>query len=328
MYFKIRLSVLLFYIFLPVHSQSGIPIYADYLSDNYYLIHPSMAGAANCTKLRITSRKQWLGQDDSPSLETLSLNGKISEKSAAGIILFNDKNGYHSQKGIKLTFAHHILFSRDQIDLNQLSFGLNAGLIQNQEDQTSFYKFDPVVNGKIQKQSSFNIDFGTSYHYLNFYAHATIQSAVRTTNKTNSEFDNGNPGRYLLSAGYVFGNKKKILWEPSVLFQWVEKTQEKLIDLNLKTYKNMDFGSLWLTISYRRSFDQTLYNKNSGTAAQKLQYITPLLGINYKNFIFAYTYSQVIGTIKFDNPGYHQITAGINLFCKKEKYDCYCPAIN
>lgn len=26
-------------------SQEGLPIYTDYLTDNYYLIHPSMAGA-------------------------------------------------------------------------------------------------------------------------------------------------------------------------------------------------------------------------------------------------------------------------------------------
>jgi len=25
-------------------SQEGIPIYSDYLTDNYYLLHPSMAG--------------------------------------------------------------------------------------------------------------------------------------------------------------------------------------------------------------------------------------------------------------------------------------------
>jgi hypothetical protein len=32
--------------------------------------------------------------------------------------------------------------------------------------------------------------------------------------------------KYLLSAGYIFGDRDKILWEPSVLFQMVEKTKE------------------------------------------------------------------------------------------------------
>ena len=133
----------------------------------------------------------------------------------------------------------------------------------------------------------------------------------------------------MLSAGYVFGKSNSITWEPSFLFQLFDKTKEKSIDLNMKAYKNMDFGSLWAALSYRRSFDGVQYSKsNNGIGSQKLQYITPIVGVNYKNFMFAYTYSQVTGDVKFDTGGYHQITLGINLFCKKERYDCNCPAIN
>jgi hypothetical protein len=32
---------------------------------------------------------------------------------------------------------YHLLFSRDEIDLNQLSFGISGGLIQSQLDETS-----------------------------------------------------------------------------------------------------------------------------------------------------------------------------------------------
>ena len=55
-------------------SQEGLPIYSDYLSDNFYLLFPSMAGVSNCTKLRFTGRKQWMDQDKSPNLQTLSIN--------------------------------------------------------------------------------------------------------------------------------------------------------------------------------------------------------------------------------------------------------------
>ena len=34
-----------------VSAQEGLPIYSDYLTDNYYLLHPSMAGVSNCNKL-------------------------------------------------------------------------------------------------------------------------------------------------------------------------------------------------------------------------------------------------------------------------------------
>jgi len=100
--------------FQSAFSQEGIAVYTDYLTDNYYLIHPSMAGASNCAKLRVTGRQQWFGQQDAPSLQTMSFNTAIDEegKSGVGMIAFNDRNGYHSQSGAKLTYAHHLLFSR------------------------------------------------------------------------------------------------------------------------------------------------------------------------------------------------------------------------
>ncbi|MCI4443924.1 MAG: type IX secretion system membrane protein PorP/SprF [Lentimicrobium sp.] len=332
MYHKIKIIIVLFLITQFSFSQEGIPVYSDYLSDNYYLIHPSMAGAANCAKIRLTARKQWFDQTDAPALQTLSFNGRVGEKSGAGIILYNDKNGYHSQKGVKLTYAHHIMFSRDDIDLNQLSFGISANFSQSQLDETEFLQsgdFDPIINGIIvQDASYFNVDFGASYNYLDFYVHGTVQNAVETKRKIYTDSESANLRKYLLSAGYVFGDKDKILWEPSVLFQLVDKTKEKWIDINIKAYKNFDFGRLWGALSFRRSFDGAEYLSGSGVSSQKMQYITPIIGLNFNKFMFAYTYSYLSGDVNFDTGGFHQITLGIDLFCKREKYECNCPAIN
>ena len=332
MYHKIKFLIALFLVSLYSFSQEGIAVYSDYLSDNYYLIHPSMAGAANCDKIRLTARKQWFDQTDAPALQTLSYNGRLGERSGGGIILFNDKNGYHSQKGVKLTYAHHLMFSRDDVDLNQLSFGISANFSQSQLDETSWLQsgdFDPIVNGIIvQDASYFNVDFGASYNYLDFYFHGTVQNAVETKRKIYTDSESANLRKFLLSAGYVFGDKDKILWEPSVLFQLVDKTKEKWIDINMKAYKNFDFGKLWAVLSYRRNFDGAQYLSGGGVATQKQQYITPIIGLNFNKFMFAYTYSYLSGDVNFDTGGFHQITLGIDLFCKREKYECKCPAIN
>ncbi|MFV8368383.1 type IX secretion system membrane protein PorP/SprF [Flavobacterium sp. LB2R40] len=332
MYYRIKILSVLLFISHYSFSQEGIPVYSDYLSDNYYLIHPSMAGAANCAKIRLTGRKQWFNQQDAPELQTLSFNGRVGEKAGAGIILFNDKNGYHSQKGIKFTYAYHLMFSRDEIDLNQLSFGMSAGLIQSQLDETEFRQsgdFDPIINGTVvQKDSYFNVDIGASYNYLDFYAHATVKNAIETRRTIYTEYESDNLRKFLLSAGYIFGDSEKILWEPSLLFQMVDQTKEKSIDINIKAYKNLDFGRVWAGLSYRRSFDGAEYRDGNTISKQKLQYITPIVGINFDKFMFAYTYSQLSGAVKFDNGGYHQITLGIDLFCRAVKYDCKCPAIN
>jgi type IX secretion system PorP/SprF family membrane protein len=303
-------------------AQEGIPVYSDYLTDNYYLLHPSMAGASNCDKLRITGRKQWFGQEDAPELQTASFNMRLDEKSGAGIILFNDKNGYHSQKGVKLTYAHHIMFSRDDIDLNQLSFGMSAGFIQNQLDETTFTDFDPIIFGQVQKSSYFNADFGVSYNFLNFYVHATVLGALDVKRSLYSDYESPNLRRYIFSTGHAFGDKQTILWEPSILFQMIDATKEKLVDLNIKAQKQFALGegTIWGGFSYRRSFEGAQYLNGTGVSSQKLQYLTPFFGVTYKQFMVAYTYSKVSGPILFDQGAYHQITLGFNFNCKQEYY--------
>ena len=316
-----------------VNAQEVLPVYSDYLSDNYYLLHPSMAGAANCAKVRLTARQQWFGQDDAPALQTLSFNGRVGERSGAGIILINDKNGYHSQKGMRATYAHHLMFSRDDVDLNQLSFGMSVGFAQSQLDETDFLignpSYDPSIDGTvIQKAMYFNVDVGASYNYLDFYVHATVKNALASERKLYSDREPVNLRRFIINAGYTFGDSESLLWEPSFMFQSVSQTKESLIDLNLKVYKDLEFGKLWGALSYRRSLDGAQFVEGNAISEQKLQYITPVVGLNFKNYMFAYTYSHLLGTVKFDSGGFHQITLGINLFCQPEKYHCNCPAVN
>ncbi len=313
-------------------AQEGLPVYTDYLTDNYYLIHPSMAGAANCDKLRLTGRQQWFGQDNAPQLQTISINGRFGDtQSGYGAIAFNDKNGYHSQTGAYLTYSHHLMFSRNEVDLNQLSFGLSAGFIQYKLDETSFLAegFDPIIAGIEQSSTEFNIDFGFSYAYLDYYAHATVKNVLNNSGINNDIQISSNLRRYLLSAGAVFGKLgSEWSYEPSVLFQYRDATAESTIDVNAKVYKKTEFGKLWGGLSYRRSLDGAQFLDGTGVSSQKLQYISPLIGVNYKNFVFAYTYSYQSNSVVFNNSGFHQITLGLNFNCRREAYDCNCPLVN
>ena len=315
-------------------SQEGLPIYSDYLTDNYYLLYPSMAGVANCGKIRLTGRQQWFGEDDAPSLQTLSVNSRLGESSSGiGGIVFNDKNGYHSQVGAYLTYAHHIMFSRSTVDLNMLSFGLSAGMIQYKLDETEFLAdgFDPIIGGIEQSATNFNIDFGFSYHFIDFYAHAAVKNILENDginfNEQGLSYDNLRT--YLFSAGNVFNNYgSDWSFEPSVMFMYRDATEEASIDGNIKVYKDMEFGTLWGGLSYRRSFDGAEFQDGSGVSSQKLQYFTPFLGVDYNNFVFAYTYSYQANSVVFNNGGYHQLTLGYNFNCRREKWDCNCPSVN
>ncbi|WP_339838770.1 type IX secretion system membrane protein PorP/SprF [uncultured Maribacter sp.] len=339
-----RYHILLLFTVLMIGSKSiaqeGIPVYFDYLSDNYYLVFPSMAGIGEGGKIRATARKQWFDVDDAPSLQTINAHFRIGDTpSGVGAIIFNDANGYHSQTGLKLTYAHHLrMGSSDMRVLNQLSFGLSGTILQSSLDETEFRSVtpDPAVSGIKLSASYTNVDIGISYNFQEFYTHFAVTNAL-TGSKRNVYYrdrqDNpdqlviDNIRRYLVSAGYVFG-KSEWQVEPSVLFQMTEFTKEKTMDINAKVYKDVDFGRVWGGLSYRRSFDGAQFQTASGFGEQRLQLVTPIVGANISNFMVSYNYSYQMGDIRFDNGGFHQITIGYDFGQTERKYDCFCPAAN
>lgn len=317
-----------------VKAQDGIPVYLDYLSDNLYLLHPSMAGAAQCGKVRLTARQQWFDTNNAPNLQTLSFNTHIGRNSGIGAILMNDENGFHSQTGLYLSYAYHLDLT-DSNELSRLSFGLSAGIVDSNLDETSFdlTDFDPVIAGIIQSDIYFNIDVGASYFYNNFSAHFTIKNlAFQNRDIFTEEFESANQRRYIATLAYYWkpDEEKKWALEPSVLYHYIERTDENFFDINLKGYYDVSFGQLWAALSYRRSSDGAQFFRgfNAGVEDQRLEYFSPLVGVNYGNFMFAYTYSYQNGDIVFDNGGFHQITLGLNFSCKEERWHCDCPAVN
>ncbi|QLG44522.1 PorP/SprF family type IX secretion system membrane protein [Costertonia aggregata] len=322
-------------------AQEGIPVYFDYLSDNYYLVHPSMAGIGEGGKLRLTARKQWFDVVNAPNLQTFNAHYRVGENSGLGGILFNDANGFHSQTGIKLTYAHHLRFSRDMRNLNQLSFGLSPTILLSSLDESEFRSIlvDNAISGVKTTAAYYNVDFGISYNFMEFYTHFSVLNALESKRelyrigRTDDPDNLGIPRvdnlrRYLLSVGYVFG-KSEWQIEPSVLLQLTEFTEEKTIDINAKVYREVGFGRVWAGLSYRRSFDGAQFQQNGTLGEQRLQLFTPIVGVNVNNFMFSYNYSYQSGDIRLDNGGFHQITLGYDFGQETAKrYDCKCPAVN
>ncbi|MDH7445343.1 PorP/SprF family type IX secretion system membrane protein [Aquimarina sp. 2201CG14-23] len=325
-----------------VFSQEGIPVYADYLSDNLYLVHPAMAGASNANKIRLTARKQWFDVDNAPSTQSANINFRTGDKVGLGGIIYRDENGRFTQTGVYATFAYHLLFSRDRTDLNMLSFGMSGAFIQSNVDVRDLFDPadpDPAIEfNQVQKDAYFNVDVGVSYHYLDWYAHITVKNllpAARDAFDNTDDFatirDSNNQRRYIFSLGYVFGlGNGPWSLEPSLLYQATDQTQESSIDANMKVYRRFgELATLWGGLSYRRSFDGAEFSQTGvEIESQKLQYITPFLGINYKNWMVGYTYSYQSNSVVLSNGGFHQLTLGYDFGKRKERWNCNCPAVN
>jgi type IX secretion system PorP/SprF family membrane protein len=317
-YFRLCLLVLFFFS-LKSNSQETLPIYQDYLSDNVYLVHPSAAGIGNSSKLRFTARQQWAGIPNAPALQTMSFHTKMSEDSNAGygFVLFNDKNGFHSQKGIQGSYAFHLPMSNGRF-FNQLSFGLAFTFVQNQSDQRTFTG-DSAIAAIVESTSYYNADFSVAYHLGGFSSYFTVKNLLLTAKNNFNVQEPLNLKNYIFSTGYYFGEDLFIQFEPSVMLQFREGTGERIADLNIKAYKNISNSQLWAAVSYRRNFDQN--------AIENAQFISPIIGLNYENLMFSYTYTNQMNETVLTTSGFHQVSVGINLWTREPRAAA-CPNIN
>src|SRR5690606_18515410 len=147
-----------------------------------------------------------------------------------------------------------LLFSRSELDLNQLSFGISTGLIQHSLDRSSFTEFDPILEKLETVDIYANMDLGFSYYYFNFFTHLTGQNLLSL--KTYLYYSATVPNiqrKYLISSGYVIDTRRRFWkYEPSIMFQWKEVTDEKTLDLNFKLYRDLQNGIFFGGLSYRR----------------------------------------------------------------------------
>ncbi len=320
---KLVLLIIIISSFSQLKAQEGIPIYHDYLSDNLYLLHPSMAGAPYCAKVRMTGRMQWFGLEDAPMLQTLSFNTHLGQNSRTGIggIIFNDRNGYHSQKGIQLAFAYHLDFSNGG-DFNKLSFGIAGTYVQNQLDETSFdpNRFDPIIAGIIQSENYFNLDFGFSYHVENFFLNMSVKNALLMDRQLYTAYEPQNVRNFVGSIGYFFG-KNDFHVEPSFLVQYKDYNGQLIVDQNLKFYFDVSqLNQVYFGASYRRDFSDSPY--------EAYHNITPIIGARIGKYVLAYTYTYELGNRPVANSGFHQLTLGYNFNCTHPIGRNKCPELN
>ena len=278
-----------------LRAQEGIPVFFDYLTEHYYVVHPSLAGVnTEGTKFRMTSRKQWFDVENAPSVETFAVDSRISERSGIGAMFFNDKAGHSYQRGFSLTYAHHINFntrnsrvSRPGLSnsgsVNQLSFGLSLGRVSYGYNLPSTglgtqggVGTSGLENGLDPNKDVgyFNFETGISYVNFNYYVHLTLKNllfkpdeifgeeyiaannVIPVDGATNALSHNlFDFGKGILSAGYLIFTEGRLSFEPSILYMRDFLTSQSSIDLNFKGYYDLEYDQIWFGIATRNSLD-------------------------------------------------------------------------
>lgn len=305
-----------------IFSQETMPVSSDYLSDNVYMLHPASAGIGNAGKIRATSATQWKGVANAPGVKTLSFHNRYGTKMGLGFAIYNNENGNNAQIGLQGTYAYHLNLSNRGNQFEQLSFALSLNLVQNRFDTSIFADIDlldPVVANIKASDTYYNGDFGMAYHKERFFSYLTIKNLFLTT-KTAGQLEALNLRKFLFNAGYFWGNERLLQYEPSILVLHDPYFEVTTFDVNMKIYKNIERSKLWFALSFRQSF--------GGQNSENWNYLSPIAGVNYRNFIFAYSYKEQLGNLSIaPKGGFHQLTLGWDVFVKKSRLAA-CPNIN
>lgn len=303
---KKYIVILILLINVKVTAQEiNLPQYVNHMADNPFIISPAYAGIGTELQVRLNGISQWIGVKESPDTQSLTVEARIADRFGGGIAIFNDKNGYTSQKGAKLSLASHLTLSNFHDSF--LSFGLTYSFIQfenNVENPISFSSTsfgDPILNSRKPINSS-NFDLSMLYRYERFAISANVSNLL---DKDVKNFDTNEPKvlrRYSLYSSINYKVRNDVELEPSVFIEYFEATGRSRTDMNAKLRKRIGEGYIWGGVSYSFLNDQ-FFTPNS---------IAPLFGIKKENFYVSYGFSiNPNRTLEFSY-GTHMITLGFD----------------
>ncbi|MBA6155388.1 type IX secretion system membrane protein PorP/SprF [Tenacibaculum sp. S7007] len=279
-------------------QEIALPQYVSHMADNPFLISPTYAGIGSGLQIRLNGVSQWIGVKGAPDTQSLTVEARLADRFGGGITLFNDKNGFTTQKGAKLSFASHLTLS-DFHD-SFLSFALSYSFVQFGIDTSENNTSQTLPNRAINNS---NFDVGLLYRYERFSFSANINNIL---NKKVDNFSLTEPDilrRYTMFTSYVFARVSRgVEIEPSMLVEYYEADKRSRTDMNVKVRKGINDGYLWAGLSYTFLNDQ-FFQPNA---------IAPLVGLKKNGLYLSYGFSVNMNKTQDFNYGSHMITLGFD----------------
>ena len=279
---KLLLFISILFITEFTFSQQ-LPHYSLYMF-NEAIINPALVGTKDHDYVTLILRDQWNGFDGAPKTQLISYEQKYYEVYGIGVGVINDKTGPISNLSGLLSGSYRIPFND-----NAISIGVTGRLGQYKFDNSEITLendgvVDPAMQGGLERVLEHSITLGTQYTHDDYYVGVSLPNLI------SSKLHVGNDGRnkiinhYYVNAGYHYSLNPKIDLEPSLMFKKTGPSPLQM-DLNMRAVYD-DF--LWGGISYR--------TKDA---------IVIMLGMDYLDYRFAYSYDITTSALSIPSYGSH-----------------------
>ena len=269
-------------------SAQQLSMYSHYYW-NDFVINPAFTGIKNTPRVQLGYRNQWSGYKGAP--KTYTLGGHTSLKNTnmglGGMIFSDDQGGAIQQNGVMLNYSYNLKLDKQ----SGISFGIAGILNQYGYNGSDILNINPDATLQTNvRQLVLDMNFGVVYHlknklFIGLASSQLIQSRLKKLNQFSTS-QNQLIRHYNLSASYLTKINSTLTAEPYAMMRttFIKAPQ---FELGAKvTYNDFVFGGL----SYR--------NKES---------VIGLIGMNYKNFVLAYSYDFTLSSIRNYSSGSHEI---------------------
>lgn len=269
-------------------SAQQLSMYSQYYW-NDFVINPAFTGIKNTPRVQLGYRNQWSGFKGAP--KTYTIGGHTSLKNTnmglGGMIFSDDQGGAIQQNGVMLNYSYNLKLDKQ----SGISFGIAGILNQYGYNGSDIQNINPDATLQANvRQLVPDLNFGMVYHlknklFIGLASSQLIQSRLKKLNQFSTS-ENQLIRHYNLSASYLTKINSTLTAEPYAMLRttFIKAPQ---FELGAKvTYNDFVFGGL----SYR--------NKES---------VIGLIGLNYKNFVLAYSYDFTLSSIRNYSSGSHEI---------------------
>lgn len=239
----------IFYISILVVSTLNVQAQQQFVFTNYmlnqYYYNPALAGSEDVHKASIGYRNQWAGFNEAPVTMHANFYGSYAnlKKHGYGVSLMSDKSGLIQNTNLYLNYAYHINLS----DSIRMGFGVRPGYLQYNVALYDAQLADPVdavLTGNILATNA--IDFGSGIFVYSSKFHVAL-SMRHLLGKSISftGFNYGLAKHYTAIAGMnLYSKKRKFLFQPSIMAQYVNPAPPQLSVMMKGTYNNKFWGGL------------------------------------------------------------------------------------
>jgi type IX secretion system PorP/SprF family membrane protein len=294
---------------LMLHAQNAQQF--THFMFNQLVYNPAYAGFDNSIHLTAFYRTQWVGMEGNPSLQSFSAHSPLNvANSNIGLFVVNDMMGAQRTTHFHLAYAY-----RQPLRFGNISFGLSAGLFQQQLNGAKLR----APQGNYESSLNHNDDF----------------IPASTVNAIAPEF---NFGVYFNTKGFQFGlSANNIIAGKTTLSTPVDKTQIRFTryytanaSYNVALSKRFSLlpGAMLKTdfINYQTDFNLILQYRNNiylgasfrGNTRRGTDAVAMMFGFNvFKSLKLGYSYDYTLSSLNNVSNGSHEVFANYRIDISK-----------